>query len=182
MAVQPDAAGRVPTPGGVPVTEAAAMATGCSGRTVADTAAEMVGKSGPDGAVARDTQLVPIHEAAICGAGSDASEDVLQGSLIAVAKARRGRLLPFPGPLPRLQWGQWMRARARIVQVRRVMKSTKVVAQGVSVGSKPQRIARTGSVPRRSAHWVGLEIPREVASIQTRNMAARSRGGRPIPE
>ncbi len=62
------------------------------------------------------------------------------------------------------------------------MKSTKVVAEGVSVGLNPQRIARTGSVLRRWAHLVGLEIPREAASIQARNMAAGSRGGRPIPE
>ncbi len=86
-AIDPDAAGRVPTPGGVPVTEAAAMATGCSGRTVADTAAETVGKSGPDGAIARDTEVVQIDETAVRGAGSDASEDLLQGPLIAVAEA-----------------------------------------------------------------------------------------------
>jgi hypothetical protein len=87
MAVDPDAAGSLPTPGGVPVTEAAVMPIGCSGRIVADMAAETVGTSGPDGAVARDTQSVPIDEPAIRGARSDAGEDVLQGSLIAVAEA-----------------------------------------------------------------------------------------------
>ncbi len=124
MAVDPGPVRSLPTPGGVPVTEAAAMAIGCSGRIVADTAAETVGKSGPDGAVALDAQLVPIDEAAIRGAKSDAGEDVLQSSHIAVAQAwslclqagknvdtAEGPFFPFPGPLPRLRWGQWTRGK-----------------------------------------------------------------------
>ena len=58
MAVDPNAAGRAPAPGGIPVTEAAAMAAGCSGRALAGAAAEAVGGSGQDRAIAGDTELV----------------------------------------------------------------------------------------------------------------------------
>ena len=87
MAVDPNAAGRVPAPGGIPVTEAAAMAAGCSGRALAGAAAEAVGGSGQDRAIARDTELVQIGETAVRGASSDGGEDLLQGPLIAVAAA-----------------------------------------------------------------------------------------------